>query len=162
MSISARVEIVTDGKCIEILPTFGKGFARKGAALHGLRQYPEAVMAYEAGLQAEPNSEPCKKGLSEVQKAMDTDTSSPFGPGGGGDMGLGKIFNDPGMMAKLEGNPKTKGFMADPQFRAKVQQLQASGGTQGLQEMMGDPRMLTVLGVMMGIDIVSSIALFGI
>ena len=70
-------------------------------------------------------------------------------------MGLGKIFNDPGMMAKLENNPKTKGFMADPQFRAKVQQLQASGGTAGLQEMMGDPRMLTVLGVMMGIDIVS-------
>ena len=113
-------------------------------------------MAYEAGLEAEPNSEPCKKGLNEVQKAMDTDTSSPFGPGGGGgDMGLGKIFNDPGMMAKLESNPKTKGFMADPQFRAKVQQLQASGGTSGLQEMMGDPRMLTVLGVMMGIDIVS-------
>jgi stress-induced-phosphoprotein 1 len=151
--IPARFD--ADMQCIEILPTFGKGFARKGAALHGLRQYPEAVMAYEAGLQAEPNSEPCKKGLNEVQKAMDTDTSSPFGPGGGGDMGLGKIFNDPGMMGKLESNPKTKGFMADPSFRAKVAQLQASGGTAGLQEMMGDPRMLTVLGVMMGIDIVS-------
>jgi stress-induced-phosphoprotein 1 len=71
-------------------------------------------------------------------------------------MGLGKIFNDPGMMSKLENNPKTKGFMADPTFRAKVAQLQASGGTSGLQEMMGDPRMLTVLGVMMGIDIVRS------
>lgn len=140
-------------QCIEILPSFGKGYARKGAALHGLRQYPDAVMAYEAGLQAEPSSEPCKKGLNEVKAAMDSDSSSPFGPGG--DMGLGKIFNDPGMMTKLENNPKTKGFMADPAFRGKVAQLQASGGTAGLQEMMGDPRMLTVLGVMMGIDIVS-------
>lgn len=70
-------------------------------------------------------------------------------------MGLGKIFNDPSMMSKLENHPKTKGFMADPGFRTKVAQLQASGGTAGLQEMMGDPRMLTVLGVMMGIDIVS-------
>lgn len=110
-------------------------------------------MAYEAGLQAEPESAPCKKGLDEVKKAMDNDQSSPFGPGG--DMGLGKIFNDPNMMSKLENHPKTKGFMADPGFRGKVAQLQASGGQAGLQEMMGDPRMLTVLGVMMGIDIVS-------
>ena len=53
----------TDIQCIEIAPTFAKGFARKGAALHGLRSYPEAVMAYESGLQvdeadASPKSKP--------------------------------------------------------------------------------------------------------
>ncbi|OCF38498.1 stress-induced-phosphoprotein 1 [Kwoniella heveanensis CBS 569] len=139
-------------KCIELSPSFAKGHARKGAALHGLRQYPEAVMAYEAGLQADPSADVCKKGLADVKRAMETDSSSgsPFGPGG--DMGLGKIFNDPGMITKLENHPKTKEYMNDPTFRSNVARLQSSGG-RDLQNMMGDPRMLTVLGVMMGIDI---------
>jgi stress-induced-phosphoprotein 1 len=70
-------------------------------------------------------------------------------------MGMGKLFSDPGLMSKLEQHPKTKGYMVDPSFRSRIVALQASGGKQGLQEMMGDPRMLTVLGVIMGIDIVS-------
>ncbi|WVF71786.1 hypothetical protein IAT40_006594 [Kwoniella sp. CBS 6097] len=139
-------------KCIKISPSFAKGHARKGAALHGLRQYPEAVMAYEEGLQADPSADVCKKGLADVKRAMETDASSgsPFGPGG--DMGLGKIFNDPGMISKLENHPKTKEYMNDPSFRSSVARLQSSGG-RDMQNMMGDPRMLTVLGVMMGIDI---------
>ncbi|WVR07290.1 hypothetical protein IAU60_004331 [Kwoniella sp. DSM 27419] len=137
-------------KCITINPSFGKGHGRKGAALHGLRQYPEAVMAYEAGLQADPSSDVCKKGLADVKRAMESEAGSPFGPGG--DMGLGKIFSDPGMMSRLEAHPKTKEFMKDPAFRSSVSRLQATGG-RDMSTMMGDPRMLTVLGVMMGIDI---------
>lgn len=110
-------------------------------------------MAYESGLQAEPTSDVCKRGLAEVQRAMDQDSGSPFGAGN--DMGMGKLFADPGLMSKLENHPKTKGYMVDPSFRNKIVALQASGGKAGLQEMMGDPRMLTVLGVIMGIDIVS-------
>ncbi|OCF57171.1 stress-induced-phosphoprotein 1 [Kwoniella mangroviensis CBS 10435] len=137
-------------KCIQLSSSFAKGYARKGAALHGLRQYPEAVMAYEEGLQVDPNSDILKKGLADVKRAMDSDAQSPFGPGG--DMGLGKIFNDPSMVSKLENHPKTKDFMKDPSFRSSVARLQASGG-KDMGAMMGDPRMLTVLGVMMGIDI---------
>ncbi|CAD6577012.1 MAG: Hsp90 cochaperone [Tremellales sp. Tagirdzhanova-0007] len=138
-------------KCIEILPSFSKGHARKGAALHGLRQYPEAVMAYEAGIQSDPSSDICKKGLAEVKRAMDTDSESPFSPGG--DMGLGKMFNDPQMVRKLENHPKTSSMMKDPAFAAKISQMQAGGGKGDLQGMLADPRMLTVLGVLMGIDI---------
>ncbi|WRT66082.1 uncharacterized protein IL334_003035 [Kwoniella shivajii] len=137
-------------KCIEILPSFSKGYARKGAALHGLRQYPEAVMAYEEGLQSDPNSDVLKKGMADVKRVMENESGSPFGPGG--DMGLGKIFNDPSMITKLENHPKTKEHMKDPSFRSSVARLQASGG-KDMGAMMGDPRMLTVLGVMMGIDI---------
>ncbi|WWC61569.1 uncharacterized protein I303_104153 [Kwoniella dejecticola CBS 10117] len=137
-------------KCIEVSPSFAKGYLRKGAALHGLRQYPEAVMAYEEGLQVDPSSDILKKGLADVKRAMDNESQSPFGPGG--DMGLGKIFNDPSMITKLENHPKTKQFMLDPSFRATVSRLQASGG-KDMGSLMGDPRMLTVLGVMMGIDI---------
>ncbi|WWC89605.1 uncharacterized protein L201_004530 [Kwoniella dendrophila CBS 6074] len=134
-------------KCISILPSFSKGYARKGAALHGSRQYPEAVMAYEEGLQVDSTSDVLKKGLADVKRAMDNEQAS-----AGDDMGLGKIFNDPSMISKLENHPKTKQFMLDPTFRQSVSRLQASGG-KDMGMMMGDPRMLTVLGVMMGIDI---------
>jgi len=142
-------------QCIEILPSFSKGHARKGAALHGLRQYPEAVIAYEAGLQFDPSSDVCKKGLAEVKNAMDNDMNGDGAFGPGGDMGLGKAFSDPQMVRKLENHPKTATMMKDPAFATKIRQLQAGGGRADLQGMLADPRMLTVLGVMMGIDIVS-------
>jgi len=82
---------------------------------------------------------------------MEQDENGPFG---GGDMGLGRMFSDPGLIKKLESHPKTKDAMLDPGFRRKVEALQ-KGGQADLQGMMGDPRMLSVLGVAMGIDIVS-------
>ena len=110
-------------------------------------------MAYEAGIESDPSSDICKKGLAEVKRAMDTDSESPFSPGG--DMGLGKMFNDPQMVRKLENHPKTGPMMKDPAFAAKIRQMQAGGGKGDIQGMLADPRMLTVLGVLMGIDIVS-------
>ena len=49
-------------------PTWAKGFARKGAALHGARRYDEAISAYEEGLKLE-DSPAIRKGLKEVQDA---------------------------------------------------------------------------------------------
>ena len=102
-------------------------------------------MAYEAGLEKDSTSDMLKKGLAEVQRAMDSDVGNPFGSGG--DMGLGKLFSDPGLMAKLEANPKTREMMKDPMFKMKVMQLQAGGKGADLRGMMADPRMLTVMGV---------------
>jgi len=109
-------------------------------------------MAYEAGLGSDPSSDVCRKGLAEVQKAIDNDSGSPFGPGG--DMGMGKMFSDPQMVRKLENNSKTKEYMKDPEFAAKIRRMQAGGGNADLQGLLADPRMLSVLGVLMGIDIV--------
>lgn len=109
------------------------------------------MIAYEEGLQADPSNDVLKRGLEEVKKAMEQDENGPFG---GGDMGLGRMFSDPGLIKKLESHPKTRDAMLDPGFRRKVEALQ-KGGQADLQGMMGDPRMLTVLGVAMGIDIVS-------
>lgn len=55
-------------QCIKINPSWSKGYARKGAALHGSRQYDEAIAAYEEGLKLE-DSPALKKGLKEVQDA---------------------------------------------------------------------------------------------
>ena len=49
-------------------PTWAKGYARKGAALHGQRRYVEAIDAYELGLKVE-DSPALRKGLEEVKAA---------------------------------------------------------------------------------------------
>jgi stress-induced-phosphoprotein 1 len=55
-------------QCIKISPGWAKGYARKGAALHGARRYDEAIAAYEGGLKFE-DSAAIRKGLKEVQDA---------------------------------------------------------------------------------------------
>ena len=49
-------------------PSWAKGYARKGAALHGARRYDDAIAAYEAGIKLE-DSATLRKGLQEVQDA---------------------------------------------------------------------------------------------
>lgn len=55
-------------QCINISPAWSKGYARKGAALHGQRRYDDAIAAYEAGLKLE-DSAALRKGLQEVKDA---------------------------------------------------------------------------------------------
>ena len=50
-------------KCIGMKADWGKGYARKGAALHGLGQFDASIAAYEEGLKVEPGLEMLKKGL---------------------------------------------------------------------------------------------------
>lgn len=66
-------------------------------------------------------------------------------------LGLGKLFADPNMIGKLAANPKTAKHLADQSFVQKLQFIQknpklAEGALQ-------DPRMIEVLGVLMGVDI---------
>lgn len=64
------------------------------------------------------------------------------------------------MFGKLASNPKTAGFMKDEKFVGKLREMQRGGGGMGgagggMENMLGDKRMLTVLGVLMGVDMVS-------
>lgn len=130
-------------ECIKVNPTWGKGYARKGAALHGARRYDDAIAAYEEGLKNE-DSPALKKGLKEVVDAKENEA------GAGDGMGLGKMFSDPNLLGKLATNPRTAKHLADPSFVQKIQMIQknprlADGALQ-------DPRMIDVLGALMGID----------
>lgn len=66
--------------------------------------------------------------------------------------GLGQMFNDPNLVTKLASNPKTSSLLSDPVFMQKIQQIQRDPKSLDLGEMMGDPRFLNVLGVLMGVD----------
>ncbi|KAL7897261.1 hypothetical protein HDV63DRAFT_390389 [Trichoderma sp. SZMC 28014] len=132
-------------KTTEIKPDWAKGWGRKGAALHGKGDLLGANDAYEAGLKHDPNNAQLKSGLASVEKAMQQEA------GGGNPMGgLGDMFKDPNMIQKLAANPKTAAYLADPSFMAKLQQIQQNPLMS--QDMFSDPRMIQVLGVMMGVD----------
>lgn len=57
-------------KCIDLMPTFTKGYVRKGAALHGMDRWSEAIKAYEAGLKVEPSSRACLDGIDDARKRL--------------------------------------------------------------------------------------------
>ncbi len=60
------------------------------------------------------------------------------------------MFNDPQLLQKLAANPKTSAFLADPTFMQKLQSIKNNPSDS--QAMFSDPRMIQVLGVLMGVD----------
>ena len=66
---SSVSDIPIVSQCIQANSTWAKGYLRKGAALHGLRQFDDAIQAYEAGLKLE-DSPAMRKGLQEVKDAQ--------------------------------------------------------------------------------------------
>jgi len=132
-------------QCIKINPAWSKGYARKGAALHGIRRYDDAVAAYETGLKLE-DSPALRKGLQEVKDAKASDER-----GDGADaLGLGKMFGDPNLIGKLAANPRTAKHLTDPAFVQQLRMLQRNPSL--AQGALSDPRMIDVLGALMGID----------
>ncbi|KAL1672257.1 activator of Hsp70 and Hsp90 chaperone [Schizophyllum commune] len=131
-------------ECIKINPSWSKGYARKGAALHGAHQYDEAIKAYEEGL-AKEDSPALRKGLQEVRAAQEAHQRNDD------PTGFDKMFADPNLIGKLKTNPKTAKLLDDPAFVAKLQMMQTNPGL--ASSLLGsDPRMIQVLGALMGVD----------
>lgn len=65
-------------------------------------------------------------------------------------LGLGKMFADPNLLGKLATNPRTAKHLADPAFVQQLKLIQANPGL--AQSALNDPRMIDVLGALMGID----------
>lgn len=137
-------------KVVEIKPDWPKGWSRKGTAAHGLGDLVKASDAYEEGLKLAPEDAGLKSGLASVKRAIEAEARADGAPG---DNPLGNIFNDPGLIQKLMMNPKTRDFLKDPSFMAKLQQMRTN--PQASQDIFSDPRMLQVMGVAMGVDIMS-------
>ncbi|CAE7558563.1 HOP3, partial [Symbiodinium microadriaticum] len=121
-------------KCVELSPQWPKGYSRKGAALHSLRRYADAVTAYESGLTIAPADAGLKNGLVEVQKAQSQSS--------GGGFAL-----PPQLLSKLASHPKFGPKLADPAFLQKLNMLQTNP-----QLMMQDPEIMEIFGVLMGGD----------
>lgn len=64
--------------------------------------------------------------------------------------GLGGLFSDPNMIQKLAANPKTASLIGDAEFMGKLQQLKSNPNLVG--QYMQDPRFMSVMSVLLGID----------
>jgi stress-induced-phosphoprotein 1 len=127
---------------------WGKGYGRKGAALHGMGRFDDAIAAYEKGLDVEPGLAMLTKGLDDAKR------EAAAASGGAGGLGqLNAMFQSPDLFAKIAGNPQTAAFLADPSFVAKMQELQRDPNT--LQMHMQDQRVMQVMGMLMGVNIMS-------
>jgi len=138
-------------KTTEIKPDWAKGWGRKGAAAHGLGDLVAAHDAYEEGLKLDPNNAQNKQGLAAVDRAIKAEakddgvTGDPLGGG------LGNMFNDPQLIQKIAANPKTQKFLSDPVFMNKLMAIKNNPGADSTS-MFSDPRMIQVMGVLMGVD----------
>lgn len=133
--------------CISKAPTWPKGFGRKGAALHGMGQFSKAIEAYEEGLKIDPALTMLTNGLADAKREAEREE---MGPGGG--MGqLGSVFAAPDVIAKIAANPQTAPLLADPSFMMKIEELKRDPSA--IQKHLSDQRILSVMGMLMGVNI---------
>lgn len=85
-------------KCVELEPTWGKGFSRLGAAFYAAGKYQKAVQAYAQGLTVEPSLATLATGLAQAQAAIaaksHTTATPPAGGAGGAGAGAGAGSDD--------------------------------------------------------------------
>ncbi|KAF4520599.1 hypothetical protein B566_EDAN006010 [Ephemera danica] len=124
---------------IKLKSDWGKGFSRKGSALHYLARYAEAIEAYTAGLQVDPENAQLREGLQEVRAQQASERGMP------------NPFRDPDVFVRLRNNPKTRAFLDDPDFVKTINDLRDNSKSLGLQ--LNDHRVLTALSVLMGLNL---------
>ncbi|XP_022110937.1 stress-induced-phosphoprotein 1-like [Acanthaster planci] len=129
-------------KTVEVKPDWGKGYSRKAAALSFLNRYAEAEVTYKEGLEQDPNNQQLKDGLTECRKNL---------TGPAGSQPLSNPFAGPGVIEKIRADPRTRDFMKDSSYMALLKRLQTDPSA--LSSCLNDPRMLTTLSVLMGVDL---------
>ncbi|CAM6084741.1 unnamed protein product [Calypogeia fissa] len=148
-SLQKYSEALADAKkTVELKPDWSKGYSRLGAAYVGLSKFDDAVTAYKDGLKLDPNNEALKSGLSDAQAANAKARAPPVG---GGASPFANIFQGPDVWAKIQTDPRTRAFLAQPDFVKMLQDVQRNPNN--LNRYINDPRMMQVLGVLLGVNI---------
>ena len=126
-------------KCLELEPTFSKGYSRKGAVLFFMKDYDKAMQAYQQGLELDPESEEFREG---VQRCVATINKVSRGEVGEDELRLRQeramadpevqmILTDPIMRQVLndfQEDPKAaQHHMKNAQIMAKLQKLINAG-----------------------------------
>lgn len=141
-------------KCIELKSDWAKGYSRKGAAMHGLGNLQGACDAYEKCLELDPSNAQAKSGMDAVDAQMKREMESGnFGGAGAQDPfgGFAQKLNSPEFYQKMSQNPQTSKLLADADFMRKLENIKKN--PQSLMQEMNDPRMISILGLLLGQDI---------
>lgn len=100
---------------INLKKDWPKGYSRKGAALFGLGRLDEAVDAYNEGLKLDPNNALLKKGLEDVENAMQRN-------------GMEQMFQEllSGDLVEKCAKTKCAKYLAEPDFVNILKAIQAN------------------------------------
>ncbi|KAK1261522.1 Heat shock protein STI [Acorus gramineus] len=129
-------------KTVDLKPDWSKAYSRLGAAHFGLGNHAEAVAAYKKGLEIDPNNQALKSALADAEASLPRrGQSSPFG----------NVFNGPDVWAKLTADPRTRGYLNQPDFLKMMQEVQRNPNN--MNAYLSDQRMMDVLGVLLNVNL---------
>lgn len=130
-------------KCISIKPDWGKGYGRKGAAMHGAGDLEGAHKTYKAGLAVEPGLAMLTNGLAEVETQIRNEANA----GGGGLGQIAKLLARPDLIEIMQRHHQLSSFLAQPDFMVILTELQTD--PQALMKHLNDDRVQLLLQELM-------------
>ncbi|XVF13314.1 hypothetical protein REPUB_Repub08aG0198100 [Reevesia pubescens] len=126
-------------KCIELDPTFSKGYTRKGAVQFFMKEYDKALETYQEGLKHDPNNPELLDGVRRCVEQINKASRGDLSPEelkerqakGMQDPEIQNILSDPVMRQVLidfQENPKAaQEHMKNPMVMNKIQKLVTAG-----------------------------------
>lgn len=126
-------------KCIELDPTFSKGYTRKGAIQFFLKEYDKALETYQEGLKHDPQNQELLDGVRRCVQQINKAGRGELSPEelkerqakGMQDPEIQNILSDPVMrqvLVDFQENPKAaQDHMKNPQVMNKIQKLINAG-----------------------------------
>ncbi|XVE65023.1 hypothetical protein DITRI_Ditri07aG0148400 [Diplodiscus trichospermus] len=126
-------------KCIELDPTFSKGYTRKGAIQFFMKEYDKALETYQQGLKHDPNNQELLDGVRRCVEQINKASRGDLSPEelkerqakAMQDPEIQNILSDPVMRQVLidfQENPKAaQEHMKNPMVMNKIQKLVTAG-----------------------------------